>query len=279
MAVAVGAGIAWLAPASAHAEPSEAPPTAEAAASMWRPEWPQFSALEGFFTSGAVLGMVLFEIAGPLDEPRWSGGILFDDDVRDAIRASDESSRRAAGQAGDVIYYTFPVIPVVVDSLILSLIVRRDEKAALNLFLVSGEAMAYSGLLSFIANAAAARQRPDADTLGATDGFYSGHTAMASASAGAVCANHAFMPLWGHPAADATACALASSAAATTAITRLVADRHYFTDVFVGSALGFGVGFAVPTLLHYRVPQSSVVVTAAPGAPGTDAGLSVSGSF
>jgi membrane-associated phospholipid phosphatase len=35
-----------------------------------------------------------------------------------------------------------------------------------------------------------------------------------------------------------------------TAYLRVAADKHYFTDVLTGAAVGSGVGFAVPYLLH-----------------------------
>jgi hypothetical protein len=293
VAALCAASVIAITSGDASAQTPAVEPTAKPSSSMWHDEWPQFGALEGFLTSSAVLGMVLFEVAGGPAEPRWKGGILFDDEFRSAVRARDETTRRAAGKAGDAIYYTFPVIPIVVDSFVLSLLVRRDEKTALNLFLVSGEALAYSGLLSFVANSAAARERPDVtacldaerrggapcEEQGQSDDFYSGHTAMVSASAGAVCANHVFMPLWGHPVADAVACGLASSAAIATAATRLVGDRHYFSDVFVGSVVGFGIGFAVPTLLHYRAPGTSTSIAAMPGGLGSGGGLKLIGEF
>ncbi len=274
-----------LAGRAAAAEPAGAP----AAASLWRDEWPEFSALEGFFTTGAVLGMVVFTLAGPTSEPRWTGGNAFDDPPRAALRLDSARARREAGVAGDVTYFMFPVVPVVIDSFIVSLLVRGDEKAALNLFLVSGEALAYTGLLSFVSNAAFARERPavgaclaaqggaeaGCDLSSRTESFFSGHTAMASASAGVVCANHSFLPLWGHPAADGVACGFASLTAVVTGVTRVMADRHYLSDVLVGSAVGFGVGFAVPTLLHYRAPFGSSVVVVR----GDATGMNLAGAF
>jgi membrane-associated phospholipid phosphatase len=41
-----------------------------------------------------------------------------------------------------------------------------------------------------------------------------------------------------------------------TAYTRIAADRHYFTDTLAGAAIGSAIGFAVPMLLHPRVPAS-----------------------
>jgi membrane-associated phospholipid phosphatase len=44
--------------------------------------------------------------------------------------------------------------------------------------------------------------------------------------------------------------------AAATATLRVVADRHYFTDVATGAIVGSVFGFAIPWLFHYRTtPQ------------------------
>jgi membrane-associated phospholipid phosphatase len=37
-----------------------------------------------------------------------------------------------------------------------------------------------------------------------------------------------------------------------TAMMRVMADRHYASDTFVGAAIGFGSGYGLPWLLHYR---------------------------
>jgi membrane-associated phospholipid phosphatase len=39
---------------------------------------------------------------------------------------------------------------------------------------------------------------------------------------------------------------------------RMAADRHYFTDLTVGAALGIGTGIAIPLLFHRRVASGSV---------------------
>ena len=48
------------------------------------------------------------------------------------------------------------------------------------------------------------------------------------------------------------ACAVMGAATAATAITRIVADRHYFSDGLIGAAIGFATGYGLPWLLHYR---------------------------
>ena len=42
-----------------------------------------------------------------------------------------------------------------------------------------------------------------------------------------------------------------------TGYARIAADRHYFTDVLAGAAIGYGVGFAVPYLFHSPVTANS----------------------
>jgi membrane-associated phospholipid phosphatase len=103
---------------------------------------------------------------------------------------------------------------------------------------------------------------------------------ISATSAGVVCANHAYMPLWGHPAADVGACALAAAAATTTGLSRIVADRHYATDAILAGALGFGIGYMVPTLLHYTAGASDAgAIVAMPSISGGHAGLSLGGTF
>jgi len=71
-----------------------------------------------------------------------------------------------------------------------------------------------------------------------------------------MCANHTRIALYGNPILDIGSCILASANALVTGTTRIVADRHYATDVMVGLGLGFGVGYGVPVLLHYAYGPS-----------------------
>jgi hypothetical protein len=69
--------------------------------------------------------------------------------------------------------------------------------------------------------------------------------------AGLVCSHHLNVPLYGNAYADAAACAIAAGAAVSTGVLRLVADRHYVTDVLAGAAIGAGAGFVMPMFAHY----------------------------
>ncbi|HWZ88185.1 MAG TPA: hypothetical protein VNW92_05025 [Polyangiaceae bacterium] len=75
------------------------------------------------------------------------------------------------------------------------------------------------------------------------------------------------------------ACGLAASNALLTATTRVVADRHYATDVLTGLGIGFGIGYAVPVLLHYSYggANSSIAIGPDPSCGGNC--ISVLGNF
>lgn len=256
---------------------------------MWRREWPTFSPVEGAATVAAGAGtLVLLMLKPPLD-PRWEGGILFDDAARSGLRLSSESARQRALRWGDLPYYAAPVIPLLIDPLVAAWLVHGDTKAALNLGAVGLEAFSYAGLASFISTRISVRERPDTSECRRrqpqdgceldTEAFFSGHTTIAAASAGIVCANHRVMPLWGSRAADLGACALATTGAVATGVSRLMSDRHYATDVIVGFGFGFGFGYAIPTLLHYAHRETDVSLSLVPAGPCTAACLELRGSF
>lgn len=102
-----------------------------------------------------------------------------------------------------------------------------------------------------------ARQRPDVHFRSPEDrarlatpddnlSFYSGHTTFAfsaATAAGMVASMRGYRIapyVWG----------AGMALAATTGYLRIAADRHYFTDVMLGAALGVGYGIAIPALFH-----------------------------
>jgi membrane-associated phospholipid phosphatase len=92
-----------------------------------------------------------------------------------------------------------------------------------------------------------------------------------------VCANHSRIALYGAAWADAAICALSAANALATATTRVVAVRHYASDVIVGTGVGFGIGYTVPVLLHYSRSGRSIALGPDPICGGNCVG--VSGTF
>lgn len=236
------------------ASPPLLEPTDPEKPSLWRKEWPEFRTSEGIATVTAGLASLAIVIAGPIDQPRWQGPILFDDAVRDGLRASGTETRRTYKAVGDWTYRLGPLLPLA-DVFLVSAIGRKDSKLALNLGGMLVEAYSYSGLFSEISTQLSARKRPYSDCSEGgecdTQSFFSGHSAIAATGAGLMCANHTRIALYGNPALDIGSCVLMSVNAVVTATSRVVADRHYATDVIVGTGFGFAFGYAVPVLLHY----------------------------
>lgn len=272
--------------AQTTARPAEPAP----ARSGWRDSWPEFSWAEGATTVSAGVATGIIALQAPPSEPRWKGGILFDDAVRNSVRIQSASGRQHLRTVGDMPYYFAPLLPLIVDPLVVAWLVRDDPKLAYNLAFMGLEAFSYAGLLSFVSTRISVRERPDAsecrrqhpDFAGCepdTEAFWSGHTSIVAVSAGLVCAHHRYLGLWGSPLADASACVLATSGALVTAGSRLMADRHYASDVIVGMGVGMGIGYAVPILLHYSPDTLGLAVSVQPDALGDGASLNLAGSF
>jgi len=236
--------------------------------SLWRKEWPQFRMSEGIATIAAGLASAAITIAGPIEQPRWQGPILFDNAVRNGLRASSPEARQTYRTIGDWTYRLSPLLPLV-DVFVVSTIGHSDSKLMLNLGGVVFEAYSYSGLLSIISTELSARKRPYSECHEGgecdTQSFYSGHSAIAATGAGLMCANHTRIALYGNPVLDIGSCVLLSVNALLTATTRVAADRHYATDVIVGTGFGFAFGYAVPVLLHYSYgAKNDKTITFAP---------------
>jgi membrane-associated phospholipid phosphatase len=82
--------------------------------------------------------------------------------------------------------------------------------------------------------------------------FPSGHTLGVATAAGLTCVHHRYLPIYGSTAADRAACVAMVVATAATAVTRVMSDRHWASDDVAGAAIGFGAGYGLPWLLHYR---------------------------
>lgn len=243
--------------------------------SLWRSEWPQYRTSEFVASLAAGLATGAIVLYGQIDEPRWKGGILFDDAVRNELRVKNPHTRQTYRTIGDYTYHLSPLLPLF-DALVVATIGHSDSKLAGNLTGITLEAYSYSGVLSFIATETSARQRPDGTS---TQSFFSGHAAISATGAGLTCANHTRIPLWGNRVADISACVIASLNALTTATTRVVADRHYATDVILGTGVGFGFGYGVPVLLHYAYPNGESRISFVPDPSCGPGCIGLRGSF
>lgn len=101
--------------------------------------------------------------------------------------------------------------------------------------------------------------------------FFSGHTTFsigATVSAGVIGLLRGYRLAW-------LTWAIGVPIALTTATLRMAADKHWLTDILVGSLVGSAFGVAIPALFHGREPLPFVTVRVSP----TSNGVALTGSF
>ena len=215
--------------------------------------------------AAAALGAGIGIYAAPTSqhEPEvgvWRGGIVADEPVRDLLRASSPSGISIAGRTSDVLMISTIAYTALVDSLLIPLVqgdVDLAWQASLAHSLAFGLTLTAGGIVKRVANRARPYERECAANPGAPgcqshdiyESFYSLHTGLAATSAGFSCALHLERDLFGDVGHDVASCGGSIAAATVTGLLRVVADRHYLSDVLIGGLLGFAVGYLVPVLV------------------------------
>ena len=186
---------------------------------------------------------------------RWSRTNSFDDEVRSGLRSGSRSRREDADTASDAMLgFTVGLMPLVSIGKTLS---ERDCHRAYDMATDAIESITLTLFLTEATKAIAGRERPFAKECdgsppkdancgdsGRRQSFFSGHSSLAGAGAGLSCAYAIKRKTWGDGrTAQAVPCALGVGAAVTTGVLRIVADKHWGTDVIVGLAVGGTVGY------------------------------------
>ena len=239
------------------------PAGASAAGTSW--PWRRAQGADYAAVSIAAAGAIFFEHEnGKPVEPAWTAHNGFDESVRDLLRLESRSARAATHDASNVLMGIMIAAPVI-DSL--ATLGIRDARwdALWQISMINMESFAFTSLVSSLMQNLIRRERPFVRNCQTDDcegdlenrSMPSGHVAFAFTGAGLLCNHHKYQSLYGDPAADRAACATGIGLAALDGVLRIASDRHYATDVAVGTALGLFSGFVLPRLLHYsRSPQA-----------------------
>ena len=225
-------------------------------------------------------------------------GILLDEPTRKVLVLRSADARYEAARISDVVWPVTQYLPMV-DSVLTPLLTDGGNlDVAMQMTLINWEVTGTAFLLTRATHRIVGRTRPSgkgcaedpkyADACstraGLTSSFLSGHASMTFASAGLLCAHHIALPLYGGNAADAVVCGLGLAGATSVGVLRIMADKHWWTDVVAGASWGTAVGFGMPFLLHYsslslRIPGGAVGrrVHVVPLASDTAAGVSLVG--
>lgn len=239
----------------------------------WSPDWRRV----GWPEAGAVVGLTAASvgIAGYWNPPTsasWSTPVLFDLPVRDALRGRTASAQSTAAELSDDLYKGAVFAPYLVDVYLVSLGVHENADVALQMLLIDMQSLGFTGVVSLSTERAVGRARPytrdcgpDGSVVGENgqklfnacggsgdfQSFYSGHAAATATMAGLTCVHHQHLPLYGGGLADALVCGFMIGVSAATGVARVVADRHWASDVVVGWSVGAFSGYVIPSLLHY----------------------------
>jgi membrane-associated phospholipid phosphatase len=231
---------------------------------VWNEAWPRFRTIEAIVT-----GAMLVPIAGALflyPEPsdNIEGGFLFDNPVRKAIVLDSKSARSQAASLSNLPYFGGLAFPLLIDTALVTAGIHGAGDVALEMLAMNLQSFAISGAIA-ISFQKMGRVRPAAkgcakdpdyasqcdDSVFLNQSFVSGHTAIAFTGAGLTCAHHRHLPLYGGGWPDVAICVATLAAASSTAVLRVMSDRHYASDSLLGIGIGLASGWGLPEWLHY----------------------------
>lgn len=240
---------------------------------VWK--WARFSTPNYFVVGVGGAITLATAIVHPRAQHSLSGGLWFDESVRNALRVDSLPNRYIFRDASDVGLSLMVSWPFVADALTTAWWYRGSRETAQEMALIDLETLAVSGAIQGVTNVLVSRERPYGRDCGSAElpsdsidcanpvhyrSFFSGHSAFSFTSAALICVHHFENELLGPP-WDALTCAGGYAVATTTATFRVVADVHYASDVLTGALMGTLVGYGVP-LLHYSRRGSSATTLA-----------------
>jgi len=255
--VAVVAALMALSSAARADDPTLAGPL------RWDPAWSHAGPADYALT---VFGAADVAVYVPLLQPRqpplvWTRPILFDDDVRNWLRASSPAARANAGLASWVLFGAVVAYPVLDVPYAWA---RYGRKVAWDLFWQDATALSLATAFDLNLRDVIGRARPPESAcltaggstitcLGtsseATRSFPGGHVLIVTTAATLTCTQHLTLHLYGGP-WDAVACGTAIAADAAVGTLRIVSDDHWASDILSGWALGVAFGWGIPVLMH-----------------------------
>ncbi len=244
------------------AEPPLPPQNVRQPTVKWHPAWAKFRPIQYAMTTALVAADVAIVLLAPDPSPLWDGALPFDGTARTVLRGGTGASRQRAQVWSDRIHQLNFVVGV--SEAPIAAMAHGASDVAWQLSWINAQAYALAGLIQLGSARLVGRVRPFVDKCretnddefpckagGPTLSFISGHAMTSFVSAGLICAHHGRLPLYGGGWGDTVACVAMLASATSTGALRVVADKHYFSDVLIGSLLGFAIGYGMPKLLNY----------------------------
>ena len=230
----------------------------------WRGAWARVG--PGELVATAVLGLGALMISERLmpEGGRPLDVFALDEPAHQALHLGTPGARAAARLTSDLAVISSIAYPIV-DALGVAWLGHGEGDVAFQLVAIDALSFAATGAIAALTKSRTQRSRPfvlhcaddadydpDCDDADRFRSYFSGHTAFAVTAAALSCTHHARLALYGGGTADTMACVAAAAVATMTGLMRILADRHYLSDVLTGVVVGIASGWLMPTLLHYR---------------------------
>ncbi|MEZ0311176.1 MAG: phosphatase PAP2 family protein [Myxococcota bacterium] len=296
---------AGVEPPTTEAPPSQAPPPVPVAEKgfwkneLWQPHWRKFGVFDyagTVLTAGALIGFEQLNVHERLVSI--GGRNQFEGPIADFFSLNTVHGRDEAADISDHILFNSQWYPYLLDGILVPLLVHRDPETMWQMSMMNVQAFAVSTLIVRMGHRFVARDRPalarcsndpgyyyGCDNIGAFgnySSFLSGHVSVVATAAGLTCAHHQHVPLYGGGFWDDFACGSMLTLTGIQGVLRMMADKHYVSDMVLGTLIGLAAGYAIPTYLHYEwnpLPKSELKVSLLPQVTDTTTGVSVFGQF
>jgi membrane-associated phospholipid phosphatase len=238
----------------------------------WNDDWQKFGVGDAVGAGIGIAAAIGSLVIPPKALGSWTGKNDLDTEVRAALRLTSLEDRNTATDASDVLL-ALSSNQLLIDTLIVTWWGHDNGEVAWQMALMDVQTLAINAGMNGLVSGLTSRQRPygtalvddpsEGDLCEVEDefedcrannrfrSFYSGHTSTTFAVAGLTCMHHAYLPLYGGV-GDPIACVAGFALAGGTGVLRMVADRHWATDVLAGAAIGTFNGLFWPWVLHYR---------------------------
>lgn len=232
----------------------------------WNPRWRKAGFWDtAIVATGAIVIISDMQLEYGSNSADWSRPVLWDEDVRDALRLDVAGERDTAATISDAMMMGSLIHNVIFDNLVVAWVLHGQPELAGQMSIMNAEAYAIALSLTSIVKSVTSRARPlveecdadpnysrDCQSLSRYRSFFSGHAATTAVGAGLLCAHHLNVPLYDDGPLDVGTCVMGIALTMATGALRIASDNHWATDVTAGHLVGFASGFLVPTLLNYR---------------------------
>ncbi|MEM9072947.1 MAG: phosphatase PAP2 family protein [Myxococcota bacterium] len=224
--------------------------SASASAQSFDESWRQADALDAVLTTVGFSAALTISLGADTPRAFWNGeGPV--DELMLHLGSEDATRRIRAGRTSDVLGL-LTLVPSLLTDPILGYTSERTLGRELGI--VSLRSYALTALIVATTKYGIRRHRPSCGancSPGDHRSFISGHSAFVWTAASLTCVAHRHVDLFNSQAARIASCASVVGLATTTSVLRMVARRHYFTDVLVGALVGLLSGWVLPAVATY----------------------------